>query len=765
LRQVAGPGLSGDDSELAYRSARQWAAWFALPSNYCRRTQQRQVEVTKQMAEGYLTAPAGFLGKMRVSLLSILNALAPLTRCEEDWLSAQKGQTDYQVAALMLWARTATERKCHAIACKMAKVPLDMWLDEESNLMTVEIISRQACHAEGGGDGAHILLARCKTLTGRDLRSHDVDAEIKSRSQIETVHYYDTQKGYDREGWCNDMQKTLTRLVESSLNPGNTFDQDENKWSKTRALWMPQGSSSQPKSHGRECLAEKFQNDKAINRTKKMAWFDRNLSLQELLAKTPGLHCRAATKNEPGQKRRALHAADDISFLMAAYVSSGMEKTMSQGGAVMRQRPSDVQETAQNAIACGGRKWILCIDYSDFNKTHTVTSRYMLSRTIAQTLRKCGARKRAHAAEWMALAHLNHTLNGHMVNQGLSSGERDTARDNTLLHVAYSKMAIRPLRHECPTLETAVKRFCGDDEIVIGLDWYDAVMYTKQLELQGHKIQQRKVMLSRNHGEFLQYNFSSDYKTPTQPLAPALINFISGSWYKRTVYEKTAIPQQVSDSAAGLWRRGLSYKTATQLAISSSSWLCAGLPWKNLLMSTNLFGGKQIPEYKFKKEVEPVYAHAPAQKAQAVKDMFSWINSQYPDLPKELSGIETANQLRDQAYGAVIGRATKFDLEHDYEDATLVDVPPEPHIDSNHMCKTWCTTAAGERLDPMDMAAMQAGLPVQWLRGKHGHTIMKLLPNSVQKNLNIQDPPGWKLQPAELASLPGAIVAYATRSY
>jgi hypothetical protein len=158
-----------------------------------------------------------------------------------------------------------------------------------------------------------------------------------------------------------------------------TAEQKPENWAKTRALWLPGGSSSikDPKWQTRH-----HQFSSVINKcaaSKKLTHANREMSLHQILQRKPEIKTRAATKNEPGLKRRPLHAADDHSYLAAAYASAGLEKVFSVRGSVMRQKPNDVIETTAALQAANTKRLVLCIDYSDYNKTHTIMTRVMLN--------------------------------------------------------------------------------------------------------------------------------------------------------------------------------------------------------------------------------------------------------------------------------------------------------------------------------------------------------------------------------------------------
>nr|WAK73612.1 RNA-dependent RNA polymerase [Phytophthora palustris toti-like virus 4] len=495
-----------------------------------------------------------------------------------------------------------------------------------------------------------------------------------------------------------------------------------------------------------------------------MAWFDRSLTLEGLLDSKPGIHCRAATKNEPGLKRRPLHATDDVSFLIESYVSSGMEKTVSNNGIVMRQRPSDIQEVEHHTIANAGHEFIVCCDYSDFNRTHVLFARYLLAASIARRMKLAGSLHRARAATWTARAHLNHTINGKLVNQGLSSGERDTARDNTMLHTVYQRMAESVLNTNYGSMDYTFKRFCGDDEIIIGMQWLHAIEYIAELKRQKHGIQSRKIMMSRTTGEFLQYNFTTDGSLPTQPLAPALVNFLSGSWYKRNAAQKDKLAEQIASSAAGLYRRGMAYSTATRLAISACSWLLKDYPWRNMLASTDFFGRQDVPQPKFKKTVDRVYKreeHTP----KAVVDNTAWLTTQYPGIHKYVDLDSFSHTLKDAVHGHVIGKATTYELSDEQDSVEWldhIDIVDNPNVDTLKLSRDWILSAEGDRVDPFELLAMHAGVPIEWLKGPNKYKVLALMPNNLIARVNNADPKGMQVTPIERASLPGGIVAYAT---
>lgn len=78
---------------------------------------------------------------------------------------------------------------------------------------------------------------------------------------------------------------------------------------------MPTGTSSIKKDTNDSKWIIQAQ-EKGWPLSKKYRWANRECSLKECLQREPRIDARAATKNEPGLKRRALRAMDDHSFLV-----------------------------------------------------------------------------------------------------------------------------------------------------------------------------------------------------------------------------------------------------------------------------------------------------------------------------------------------------------------------------------------------------------------------------------------------------------------
>jgi hypothetical protein len=590
---------------------------------------------------------------------------------------------------------------------------------------------------------------------GRDLKPHDITDEQEQRAQVSVTHTLGGPDG--RKKWYQAVRNILEQVTAEGIDQLATAEQKPESWSKTRALWLPGGSSSIKDPIWQSRHPEFSPVASKCSSSKKLTHANRPMSLDEILARKPEIRTRAATKNEPGLKRRPLHAADDYSYLAAAYASAGLEKVFSVRGSVMRQKPNDVIETTAAVQCANKKKLVLCIDYSDYNKTHTIMTRVMLNLLIAKQLERHGRNNQAKAATWIAHAHTKHYINNVKINQGLSSGERDTARDNTTLHLAYAQVAYNAAGYSGQINANHFFRCCGDDEIIVGMTWEQALDYTDELQLEKHILQKRKILLSQTHGEFLQYNMFSDGRLPQQPLAPALINYVSGSWYKATNYDPVQIPKQVADASAGLYRRGLDLEIARRLAIACCNWLCKSTAWRRRLNATDLFGQTADMPEEPKRQVLADITTAQMQKTPAVKDYVNYVAAKYPKLISDQSTHPIARMAWNSIYAQPIAEITKKIKTEECDDTRVNTPKPKNNVDTYKLTKQWLHAPANDRTDPMELLAFACGLPAKMLKTKQQVMLAyaSMTPGQ-QSILNYKSPGPWKIPWYEKIVLPGA---------
>lgn len=114
------------------------------------------------------------------------------------------------------------------------------------------------------------------------------------------------------------------------------------------------------------------------------------------------------------------------------------------------------------------------------------------------------------SAVWCARGHSRKVVTGAADDpepwrtfSGLYSGDRDTSRDNTLLHGVYSTMAMEYTRHFDPHADFVARNYTGDDEDVLLNDWATALIYFSMHSLMGFVLKPAKQMCSKAIHEFL----------------------------------------------------------------------------------------------------------------------------------------------------------------------------------------------------------------------------------------------------------------------
>jgi hypothetical protein len=767
MQLAAGGGLCTSEIWCRYRTAGEYAAWYARhPGFKCKEACCPAGNVPIEVFNCLPAAPAGFIGRVRVSMQSTLNAVNLCAELARHIIETNLDQPAYVVTTLILYVDSLLDQKHRRVALALANTPLKEW--DARQTYTIETIARNGVHLDGRGpipNYRHTSVARIKTLLGRDLRGHDVEAELSERSTVTIPHSYNVLEVSNCDCWTNDLAYTLKKYTHEAVSSAPTTPQSANSWWANRAMWLSGGSS---KGFKVQHSLQQLLLDKRIIATKRligshqpMGWF------KCVMASEPIMHARAATKNEPGLKRRPLRATDDASYMVAAFASNNMEKYLSINGTVMRQTPADVQATTNNILRANARNAniVLCVDYANFNNTHTTRARALANLAMATAYTTYGHNEQAEAAIWMATAQLNHWLGGTLSNQGLSSGERDTARDNTMLHYAYSNLAFNELATQCPGWKPpASMHMCGDDEIATGLSWSNAVIYCRTLELHGHALQRRKLLLSTGTGEFLQYNMKAEGPNiPQQPLAPALLNFVSGSWYKTSAYNTMDYPSQVSEAAASCVRRGASPATMRQLAISTVSWLAKETPWRTALSNTNLFGATQAaPAWIRTKSTLPSQLsreHKPSGASEYVQGLANKmrLNSQELLLVRQYTD--------DTIYASVCANVRASREADKLANANHTDIERiDTHLlmpDKKDLATKWLNATSQDRGDSTTWLAVQLGMPLPLVEKIGLHNIVARASNQMRQHINFNQPePKHRIHPLLMAALPGALVPY-----
>lgn len=500
---------------------------------------------------------------------------------QKQLLTANLGHQQWPVAAACLWATSLGANLQAAVSASVfCEIPLCQWhvvLKKVTNAVRRTGTVWDAAHVDTikAGDAFRKL----HNITGRNKQQADWDAEQLRRTQDLPIHMggsftWQSQVAWDRAFWRHALRRAKAAVDSVAHNVDKL--QTAQEWWNVRHVTMASGSTSERKAAG---LGDVTMWDKAARPNKKIV--SENLSGEQLMRWVKKYRrwkrARRSTKPEPGFKARALFATDDASFAVAAYASAELERHLNFDGARVMQTPQDIVDWITMHRTLQGKGFWLSLDYTDFNSEHRLEDMVTLDMAFAQAWRdKNGlpaevAADKVAACESVALSHRLAVVTGgeqpYRVLGGLFSGDRNTARDNTVLHAIYSDLALE----FCGMQPSAVhgRNFTGDDEDTCFRNAEDALLYFMAHAAMGFRLKSEKQLCGDGH-EFLQRTIAGD-EGPTRPLCAALAQCASGNWYVQVRDWYDTIPGAVSETAWELHLRGLPLAVCRRLAAKVTS--------------------------------------------------------------------------------------------------------------------------------------------------------------------------------------------------
>lgn len=291
-------------------------------------------------------------------------------------------------------------------------------------------------------------------------------------------------------------------------------------------------------------------------------------------------------------KGRALYGVEPEHYLHSTYATKGLEERLHlsdglekglAGKAALRMEALRSQITAIPTQHC------MMLDYADFNIQHTARAQASIFKCVANEGRKRGASNDfVRANEWIAASKYNmqcifrkqelpqHNIRDHRplmpvadrsgsgnkgyrkrVKQGMFSGTRSTDLINTILNLAYFKVAEEFVYHcyglQPPDLYHVHQ---GDDVWISTSDvtWCALMYYT--LNQMGLVMQTNKQMFGCGRGEFLRVLYSEGKAGGY--LGRALANFVLKEVQRPLPNNAASNIRTASSSISMMLRRGLS---------------------------------------------------------------------------------------------------------------------------------------------------------------------------------------------------------------
>lgn len=528
-----------------------------------------------QMRHLYSKPPRRYSEMMKVSMTTIMEIGLHDSALVREAINAQVGQLEYAVAALCIWLTTDTGKYvCNELP--LHTVPLDKW----DVVKTFSSEARRLGQVFGRGKeelNHAFRLRKLQALMGRTDEDADWVEEVGDRvSDTTSKRAYDGEKisfaGYTkhRDFWLKKIAEEAVRGIVRRCGDFEEFF-NERWWSS------PRGTTS----HAAEIK-------KRLKSTRHMDFQMRPIKptameclshsdVVKAVASEPVCVARGSTKPEPGLKKRALLAVDDTTAFISGYASQHIETATKLGGMVLRQDPTDISEWL--GFDAGSRVWRVSNDFSNFNMLHSLRSLQAVDLALAAAWDKVPyafAKSKAAACRWVAKSYLNAyirtPIGNYKVHAGLWSGHRNTARDNTMLHLAYLEAIKTTMAALFGEQFAGKQRLCGDDETVSYYDWVPAAFHAFVADELGFTSQASKGLLSRNHDEFLQLmRFPGNL--PEYPVAHTILTFCSGNWYKDPVRDLSTTIKDVSDHVWDMVLGGVPVEVGQKLAGATLNYL------------------------------------------------------------------------------------------------------------------------------------------------------------------------------------------------
>lgn len=307
--------------------------------------------------------------------------------------------------------------------------------------------------------------------------------------------------------YCSMLAREL-EVITSELVKAPKRHQSWREYVEERQSWVSSGSTG-----GKRIKL----NDGSSVRVNKHVYFEQLTAdeMTEWLDSEPKMVATASEKFEMG-KARAIYGTEPCDYSIASYALSGIEEKLYHVDGVesgLTGLDYVVSLTRRLANVKGQRNTeCTMIDYSDFNYQHTLEAQSLVFEKLSARLRVMGYHAdKAKASDWISASLLNQwcrfpgpNRKEKRISQGMFSGCRGTNFINTILNVAYYRVAMRWLQeHLNLTPIAAMNIHQGDDVWITNHSRVWAIAMYEVMSASGLIFQPSKQMFDINRGEFL----------------------------------------------------------------------------------------------------------------------------------------------------------------------------------------------------------------------------------------------------------------------
>lgn len=499
---------------------------------------------------------------------------------EVEYLHTNLGEPEWAVAGVLMVLLCVPEGVRRSMVDDMGwhRNPISSWSAHYKDWLTALRRCGRVWDAVDSGPRQWAEIRKVLSVCSRNMAPAEWEPDMLRRTINTPVHFAVDERGMlDANLWRRRTARHTARLVQGMVE--NTINtsvvEGVQDWWDARWGHSPSGSSSlrhlikpvvlvderlsSATRPSKKAVAEQLPDDFAV----------------QMLARQPLIVARGSTKNEPGGRSRVLIAAGDPEYTVEAFASVHVEKGMNLEGIKARQTPDDVAQWFTCSLQTMYGETYLAMDYADFNTEHESRTMTMGDLEFAwqwhcQAGGTAAGRDKVIACLWVAHAQSNKwvscPIGFYRAWEGLFSGDRNTARDNTLYHGVYSKTAEECARAYDAEVELRDPNYTGDDEDSKFNDWQAAFWYMAVHRDMGFVLKPAKQQ--RGEHEFLQRSII-DKSMPIRPLCASISMFSSGNWYQDVYLWYDSAVAAASDQVWDMVCRGMPIDFGRRLAVET----------------------------------------------------------------------------------------------------------------------------------------------------------------------------------------------------
>lgn len=408
-----------------------------------------------------------------------------------------------------------------------------------------------------------------------DLRVHE-DVTIKWMGVETTLHKGMLRWSQDDENldpsrmrrselFYTDLWDELLEICNPLVTSKNTREPLE-RFIKRRHEWMASGSSAGAKVAVTDAMKSVVKED--VLKVSKRAWGE-HLTYSQVRAALfdqPPVECAHASEKYENGKARAIYGVEPMHYVINTYATKGFEEKLhlieglekgASGAEQARFEAIRAHITSDSTMECS------MLDYADFNRHHTPEAQALIFEVFAYLGELRGARREwIHANRWVAKAKRNmqvifpDSTKPVRVVQGMFSGTRSTDLINTLLNLAYFRIAQKYLSESVGLEPVKLYNVHQGDDVWISnknVVWARALYYA--LNSMGFLFQESKQMFGAGRGEYLRVLYieggGGGY------FARALANYITRPLQQDAPLDPVGWLRTIREGCALLSRRGM----------------------------------------------------------------------------------------------------------------------------------------------------------------------------------------------------------------